>query len=82
MHYFIMLQGGLIALHVAILKQELFAGLILSSPAAETDPKVAGWFTVSLLCTYPDLKCHIDNLLAWCSSSCWWSSSSIGNQVH
>ena len=77
-----MLQGGLIALHVAILKQELFAGLILSSPSAETDPKVAGWFTVSLFCTYAGLKCHIDDLLAWCSSSCWWSSSSIGNQVY
>ena len=44
-----MLQGGLIALHVAILKQEQFAGLILSSPSAETDPKVAGWFMVSFI---------------------------------
>ena len=42
-----MLQGGLIALHVAILKQEIFAGLILSSPSAETE--VAGWFTVSFI---------------------------------
>lgn len=50
-----MLQGGLIALHVAILKQEQFAGLILSSPSAETDPKVAGWFMVSLLCTDNDV---------------------------
>lgn len=39
----------MIALHVAVLKQELFAGLILSSPAAETDPNVAGWFTVSFI---------------------------------
>ena len=44
----IILQGGLIALHVAILNQELFAGLILSAPAIEVDPKVAGWFTVSM----------------------------------
>ena len=47
--YIYMLQGGLIALHVATLKQEIFAGLILSSPSAEVDPKVAGWFTVSLI---------------------------------
>ena len=32
---------------MAVLRQELFAGLILSSPAADADPKVAGRFTVS-----------------------------------
>ena len=43
------MQGGLIALHVAVLRQDLFTGLILSSPSAQVDPKVAGPFTVSFI---------------------------------
>ena len=40
------IQGGLIALHVAIQKQTLFAGIVLSAPNVEVDPKIAGRFTV------------------------------------
>lgn len=40
------IQGGLIALHAAIQKQTLFAGIVLSAANVEVDPKVAGWFTV------------------------------------
>ena len=59
-YYDITSQGGLIAAHVAILKPELFAGLILSSPNVEVDPKV-GWFTVVIiliLYTLPHVLIH------------------------
>ena len=46
---FMQFQGGLIALHVAIQKQTLFAGIILSAANVEVDPKVAGWFTVRII---------------------------------
>ena len=75
------LQGGLIALHVALLRQELFAGLIISSPNVEVDPKVAGWFTVRMFA----YLCGIINsivLLAIVGPSCWRYPSSAWSQKY
>ena len=49
------MQGGLIALHAAIQKQTLFAGIVLSAANVEVDPKVAGWFTVRTII----IKCNV-----------------------
>lgn len=39
-----LIQGGLVAGHVALQRSDLFTGLILSGPAVE---QAAGWLTVS-----------------------------------